>query len=71
MYLRKLKALYQDIRAGCYYFQKHLKSTAQRDVSCVQAQAVLAMSISVALSPDHGRSATSADQARVSGDITK
>ena len=36
-----LKALYQDIRAACYYFQKHLKSTAQRDVKRTQAQAVL------------------------------
>ena len=35
-----IKAVYQDIRATCYYFQKHLKSTAQRDVWCVQVQAV-------------------------------
>ena len=36
-----LKALYQDVRAACYYFQKHLKSTAQRDIKCAQVQAVL------------------------------
>ena len=34
-----LKALYQYIRDAYYYF-KHLKSTAQRDVMCTQAQAV-------------------------------
>ena len=111
-----LKALYQDIRAACYYSQKHLKSTAQRDVKRTQAQAVLlaawhlprpqlsfdralhtlwwqvstemktktwkekqtdssaplsvlTMSILLALSPDRGRSATSAGQARGSGVI--
>ena len=35
------KTPYQDMRAACHYFQKHLKSTAQCDVRCAQAQAVL------------------------------
>ena len=32
-----LKALYQDTSTACYYFQKHLKPTAQCDM---QVQAV-------------------------------
>ena len=34
-----LKALNQDIRATCYYFQKHLKLTAQHDIKCTLMQA--------------------------------
>ena len=36
----RLKALYQDIRAACYYFHKYFKSTAQRDIRHAQVQAV-------------------------------
>ena len=37
---QELKALYQYIRAACYFFKQHLKPTAQCDVMRTQVQAV-------------------------------